>query len=215
MKKAQQDETICRRTFVTTASASAAALFFTGCELGPGPGRFERNGAPGIFYTLELDARVPARMLLPAGSSADGVLRLVSIRDIGGSRVRFRFSNDHEIVWDRTVSFLTEVHKNRGRVTRCSVALKVVAAYTLDEVARQLKRKLSGRVAEALRRNPEDRSVGKLLDIGLQFVTFQEQDVLDVVSMGALYDLVAAVDALSNSLTHVSWDEGNNGFSVS
>jgi hypothetical protein len=134
---------------------------------------------------------------------------------MGGSRIRFRFSNNYEIVWDRTVSFLTESRKIYGRVTRSAVAPKVVAAYTLDEVARQLKRIISGRAADALQRNPEHESIRKLLDIGLQLVTFQEQDVMDVVSMGALYDLVAAVDSLSGPLTHVSWDKAKQSFSVS
>jgi hypothetical protein len=216
--------TISRRTFLYRAASglSGVALFLFGYGRQESDSAMPVAGDPcGFLSVFEVKADVPARMLFPSHKRVVEPVQLTAIKCVrNSSKVLLRFTGGREIIWDKDVSFHNSVQARGGTVNREAVAPKVVVAYALHEIAQILR---SLRARDLVRKKAEGTiddteyalEIDSVLQLKRDFEDFQEQKVLDAVTIGAIYELVRTLDVCANSVIRVLWDAKNTKFSVS
>ncbi|UCF90553.1 MAG: hypothetical protein JSW39_19975, partial [Desulfobacterales bacterium] len=216
--------TITRRTFLYQAALglSGIAVFSNGCERRESDFALHADVARcRLFCAFEVNADVPTRMLFPARTKIAKPTQLTSIKCVhNASKILLRFTGDRKIIWDKALSYENSVQQRGGRANREAVAPKLIAAYALHEIAQILRvsraRDIVGRRAEARSDDPGYvAEIDSISQLKRDFEVFQERRVLDAVSVGALYELLCALDIYANSVARVLWDKDNKKFIVS
>lgn len=170
--------------------------------------------------TFEIDAKVPMRLLFPSRTTSVEPMRLTHLTCVGViSDVLLRFSDGRKLGWDKGLSFRKRVAQRGGTADRAAVAVKVTAAYTLERLAQILRRARTGdiisRRSEGKIDDDEYRAeIAALLRLEHDFEVFQEQRVLDVVTIGAVYDFARALDGSMHRLALIVWSEEDRQFVV-
>jgi hypothetical protein len=135
---------------------------------------------------------------------------LVAIETDGGS-VTFQDAGGRRATYDAAASFSRETRGRNGKATRRSVAPKVLAACILDSARQALIRQRTTRAfskwKDSRGENPAlEKELDLLRRIRLDFEKLQEQEVLDNVSVGALYAFVESLDGRHETIGSVRWD---------
>lgn len=212
---------LTRRTFLYRSSLcwSAIALGPLACA--------QRSSCS----TFEIGANMPARLLFPADAKATGAARLNYLTCVDeASDVLLRFSDGRTLRSDKGLSFSSRIAQRGGMADRAAVAMKVVAAYALEKLGQILQHAWNNEIlrlastgrpmlvpADApLREQRLDDEYRPLFaaraSLRDDFDVFQEQAVLDTVTMGAVYDLALALDGDMHNVSHITWNTEDRQF---
>ncbi len=187
-----------RRAFLL-AGMIGVGSFVLGC-----PARSERAGLRPVNLTVEVPQLIlfpecrPDALERPAYCKSRPIrLTTVSIpSELESSgetpKVVVSFSNGKSLAFHSSDSFASLRALSNGRVQRNAVMVKSIIAYSLDGI----------------------RDVTVSSKTQADFLRLQEQDVLESVTMGALYQLVSA-PALRKKVRRVIWNDAESRFLIS
>lgn len=197
-----------RRTFLCRST-----LYWSVIVLGP-LGCAARSSCP----AFEIDAKVPARLLFPADAKNTSAARLDSLTCVD-EVVLLSFSDGRTLRWDKGLSFDSRSALQGGMADRAAVAPKVVAAYALERLGQILRHARTGKIlrlhSEVGIDDEEYRAeLTALVSLQHDFDVFQEQPVLDAVSIGAVYDFALALRGVMDRVSHVVWNAENRQFDL-
>jgi hypothetical protein len=181
---------LTRRQFIIGV-ISGFVLYLTGC--------YRKKKTIEISIS-SLYVSVPV-WLINKGSRSLNQIKALSVRlDKENDDIIVKFLGDRQSRWSAMTSALTVQKENANRATRTSMLLKRVISYTLDGIYKDLKQKNKIKPESAV--NAE------------QFSTFQAEEILDVVSISAIYNLLRDLEYLSVVKT-IRWDPKSKLFKVS
>jgi hypothetical protein len=106
------------------------------------------------------------------------------------------FSNGKSLAFRRSDSFDSLRNTNNGRIRRDAVMLKSIVSFSLDRVATRYSR-----------------ARGSCQRMRADFLRLQEQDVLESVTIGALYQLVSGI-VLRKNVCNVVWNNVESRFII-
>ena len=155
--------------------------------------------------TFDIGADIPARLLFPADAKITSAARLTHLTCVDEvSDVLLQFSGGRTLRWNKGLSFSSRIAQRGGMADRAAVAPKVVAAYALERIGQILRH---ARTDKIRRQDDEYReNISALSSLRRDFDTFQEQVVLDTVTIGAVYDLALALGDAMHSVSHIVWN---------
>lgn len=180
---------LTRRQFIIGV-ASGFVLYITGCNR-------KKNVTEKSVSSLKVTVPV---WLINKNSRSLNQIKVLSIRrEKENNHVIVKFRGEGELSWSAKTSALAVLKENANKATRLYILLKRIISYTLDAIYKDLKKK---------------KKIDPDSDLNAEtFLTFQTEEILDVVPIGAIYKLLRDLEEFSIVKT-IRWDPISSLFRV-
>jgi hypothetical protein len=221
MTLADQPLGVSRRTFLTCTVTLIGCAIAPGCEKvdtqsaastpPPAPHPDPVAAAPSSTAPLRVNVIVPGRLAF-SDPAVNEPIQLVAMQT-NPDRTSILLHDSRGRIFRHSAmdSFASRVHGRTGKASRECLAPKVLASYilaaTLHTVVVQRTRVAFERWGTAPGEQLAlDRELSALRQLRDDFDSLQEQDVLDQLSLGAVYAFLESADRRFDTLSGVRWD---------
>jgi hypothetical protein len=178
---------ITRRDFLTILITAPVVGTTVGC-----------SGDEDRLTVSSLDVTVPAWLFDEQGKNGTRAQLLAIEKSAGAKEIAFVFTGDRQLALNTDTSVRSLLQGNADRPIRKSMLLKRIVSYSLDATLSSIGGKRRPDKSTALRE---------------EFDALQAEEVIDVITVGALYDLLSQLDGLP-TISSVSWAGSEQRFIV-